>query len=112
MTTDYEKAKACVSAACHRAERCVWPSECISTGGRTQRERDDAAWTRDMMQNGWALHEATKGWRLWGVRHVRFAWHLARAEHQARLLSGVGIGVPVIAPYDRWVLHAILRGWA
>jgi hypothetical protein len=110
--TEQEKAKACPSAICHRAKCCAFPFACISTAGDTQAQKDDAAWTRDMLQNGWTFHEPRWFWRVWGVRHVRFVWHLWRAEHAARLWSGVGIGVPVLPAYDRWVLHAILRGWA
>jgi len=48
--------------------------------------------------------------RLWGIRHLRWAWGSYRVHRWARMWaqSGIGLGIPNSA--DLKVLDAIWRG--
>lgn len=48
-------------------------------------------------------------WRLWGVRHVRFAYHHYCMVKHYDMYQSIGM-LPVNIDYDRQVLDAILRG--
>ncbi len=50
--------------------------------------------------------------RLWGVRHLRYAWHATRGRHQARFWARLGLGGGRPGAHDVRVLQAIWEGKA
>lgn len=73
---------------------------------------EDRAWREDGERNGWKLTPSRRIWRLWGIRHVRCAFHEYRATQAARAYASAGIGWGGLNQRDVWVLYAIWRGWA
>lgn len=55
-------------------------------------------------------HRASWPLRLWGVRHVRWLFHMFRVNAWARAWGSVGIGLGIPHPSDVAVLDAIWRG--
>jgi len=77
-------------------------------------EEADKKWAEDAAENDWRVShiKAAWPWRLPGVRFVRYMWHAWRASEAAHRWASAGLGFGGVAPYDRWVLYAIRRGWA
>ena len=73
-----------------------------------------AGWHVDAATYGWSLDHirAPWPWRVWGVRHIRYWWHVWHAANHAGAWARVGVGLGGVSAYDVWVLYAIRRGWA
>jgi len=64
-------------------------------------------WLADQKSNNWRM-PATQRWkRIWGIRHIRAAYHARQvARHNAFWIS-VG-KIPI--GYDHWVIYGIRMG--
>jgi hypothetical protein len=70
---------------------------------------EDRLWSDEGRRRGWRLRKpAAPLWRLWGVRHVRWAVHTVRVWHWDQQLEQLNIG-PI--GYEAWIAYAIRRGW-
>lgn len=69
----------------------------------------DRMWMVDGARNGFVLPPPAPLWqRLWGIRHLRWAYWLVRVEREARRDVAAG-RMPSF--YSNWLLYAIGRGW-
>ena len=69
----------------------------------------DRMWFFDGMKNCFILPPAAPLWqRLWGIRHIRWAYWLIWVEREARKDVAEG-RMPSL--YNNWLLYAIGRGW-
>ena len=50
--------------------------------------------------------------RLWGIRHIRYFWHLYHAIRWVQMWYRAGIGLGVLNPADEATLDAIWEGKA
>ena len=73
---------------------------------------DEQAWCEDRQRHGWVLPpKAAWPLRLPGIRYVRALIANIRTHRQADAWASIGIGLQGPAPYDRWVVYAIAKGW-
>lgn len=73
------------------------------------RTPSDMKWLDIGLRKGWRLPTASgRGWRWWGIRHVRWAWLMAGTVHLDHQLELITIGP---GGRDGWVAYAIRKGW-
>lgn len=72
----------------------------------------EQAWYEDRARHGWVLpRKAAWPLRLPGIRFVRAFFNACYAADRAASWASGGVGINHVAPYDRWVIYAIARGW-
>lgn len=68
----------------------------------------DELWHEDKRDNAWEMPAAPWWKRLWGIRHIRAAYHAMEVDHWNQTVSMLGM---IPSGYDRWVVYGIRRGW-
>ena len=69
----------------------------------------DRLWFDEGMRRGWRLPgPARPFWRMWGIRHVRWAIQLYRVWQWNRRWEQLDV---TPTGFEDWLCYAIWRGW-